>query len=161
MAIVVRRCPLIDQPLISPWQRTQAVPGQPSHHLINQNRFFRHMLIIKEARDRCWPPLPPLANWPSVNHWQRTLGAARHGIIPSRHHTVDHAHHQKGAISSLMTYPPCYRQLTLHHLWLASLTCLFDHPPKRSQLINIYATIEGGRGARGHCVTMITDTRLC
>ena len=115
MAIVVRRCLLLDQPLVSPRQRTRAAPGQPSHDLINQNRFFRHMLIIKEARDRRWPPLPPpplprvtghLSIADSGHSGQRVTASYRHGVIPSRRHTVDHAHRQKGAISSLTTYLP-------------------------------------------------------
>ena len=35
-------------------------PSYKTHHdLINQNRFFCQVLIIKETRGRRWPPLPP------------------------------------------------------------------------------------------------------
>ena len=61
------------------------------------------------------------------------------------------------AVSQLTS--PRYCQLTLHHPWRASLTYLFDRPPKWSRLINIYATIEGGRGARGHCITLYGRSR--
>ena len=56
-------CPVTDLSSVSARQRTPNGMGWPSykshHDLINQNRLFCQVLIIKETRGRRWPPLPP------------------------------------------------------------------------------------------------------
>ena len=56
-------CPVTDLSSVSARQRAPNGMGWPSykthHDLINQNRFFCQVLIIKETRGRRWPPLPP------------------------------------------------------------------------------------------------------
>ena len=71
-------------------------PSYKTHHdLINQNRFFCQVLIIKETRGRRWPPLPPsicqslTADTRGSASRRHTVTASyRHGVIPSRRHTV-------------------------------------------------------------------------
>ena len=63
----------------------------------------------------------------------------------------------KGAISILTTYrisSPQDRQPTPHHHWQASLTCLFDRPPKSAADKYI-------RNNTQHCVTVCCSLSLC
>ena len=100
-------CPVTDLSSVSPRQRTpngMGWPGYKTHHdLINQSRFFCQMLIIKETRDRRWPPLPPSIcqsltadtrgsasrrHTVTASYRHGVIPSRRHGVIPSRRHTV-------------------------------------------------------------------------
>ena len=127
-----RHCPVTDLPSVSPRQRTPNGLGwsgykTPHHDLVNQNRFLCHMLINRKTRGRRWPSLPPwltghLSIADSGHSGQRVTASYRHGVIPSRRHTVTASYRRsctpspapqgnvsKGRLVVSRLTSPCYR----------------------------------------------------
>ena len=99
-------CPVTDLPSVSPRQRTpngMGWPGYrtPHHDLINQNRFFCQMLINKRDSWQMLAAAAPLhlSIADSGHSGQRVTASYRHGVIPSRRHTVT-ASYRHGVIPS-------------------------------------------------------------
>ena len=131
-------------------------PSYKTHHdLINQNRFFCQVLIIKETRGRRWPPLPP-SICQSLTADTRGSASRRHTVTASYRRSCTPSPAPQGNVNkgrlvvSRLTSPPpppppLLSPLTLRHLWRASLTCLIDRPPKRSQPTRNNIGREGGQ----------------
>ena len=127
-------------------------PSYKTHHdLINQNRFFCQVLIIKETRGRRWPPLPP-SICQSLTADTRGSTSRRHTVTVSYRRSCTPSPAPQGnvnkgrlVVSRLTSPPPLLSPLTLRHLWRASLTCLIDRPPKRSQPTRNNIGREGGQ----------------
>ena len=123
-------CPVTDLPSVSARQRTPNGMGwqgyrTPHHDLINQNRFFCRMLINKRDSWQMLAAAAPLhlSIADSGHSGQRVTASYRHGVIPSRRHTVTASYRRsctpspapqgnvnKGRlVVSRLTSPPCYR----------------------------------------------------
>ena len=143
---------MTDLSSVSARQRTPNGMGWPSykthHDLINQNRFFCQVLIIKETRGRRWPPLPP-SICQSLTADTRGSASRRHTVTASYRRSCTPSPAPQGNVNkgrfvvSRLTSPPAIATDTASSL--TGLACLIDCPPKRSQPTRNNIGKEGGQ----------------
>ena len=137
-------------------------PSYKTHHdLINQNRFFCQVLIIKETRGRRWPPLPPsicqslTADTPGSASRRHTVTVSyRRSCTPS---PAPQGNVNKGRlVVSRLTSPPAIATDTASSL--TGLAYLLIRPSSKKKSADKYIrNNRRGRGARGHCVTFLSE----
>ena len=144
-------------------------PSYKTHHdLINQNRFFCQVLIIKETRGRRWPPLPP-SICQSLTADTRGSASRRHTVTASYRRSCTPSPAPQGNVNkgrlvvSRLTSPPPPPPPAIATDTASSLTglaYLLNRLSSKKKSADTQQYREGG-GARGHCVTTILAPSIC